>query len=269
MTTTQPPNLRSIKGRQQKAWSSGGYGKVGATLVIVAETLCEAVDLRPGQKVLEVACGNGNASLAAARRFCQVVCIDYVPVLLDEGRERAGQHCGQGQRIETRVSIRDAFATDREGLRRMFSRSSSETIYRRFHIPYPEVTEQILAFMLGADKHDKQALLAVARGETVGHAMYARLGDTGDAEMAIVVEDGWQSRGVGKLLLRRLAESARGRGIETFVGTVLPENRRMLGLIDALFAGSRHVISDGVFHFRAPLRTLEPADPVRTLRCAA
>jgi SAM-dependent methyltransferase len=89
MTATQNPDLRAIKGRQQKAWSSGDYGKVGVTLLVMGELLCEAVDLRPGQRVLDVACGNGNASLAAARRFCEVVGIDYVPMLLDEGRERA------------------------------------------------------------------------------------------------------------------------------------------------------------------------------------
>lgn len=89
MTSTQYPDLTAIKGRQQKAWSTGDYGKVGVTLPIMAELLCEAVDLRPGQRVLDVACGNGNASLAAARRFCEVIGLDYVPTLLDEGRQRA------------------------------------------------------------------------------------------------------------------------------------------------------------------------------------
>ena len=55
MTTTQPPDLTAIKGRQQKAWSSGDYGKVGVTLLVMGELLCEAVDLRPGQRVLDVA----------------------------------------------------------------------------------------------------------------------------------------------------------------------------------------------------------------------
>ena len=89
MTTTQTPDLTTIKGRQQKAWTSGDYGKVGVTLVMIGELLCEAVDPHPGQRVLDVACGNGNASLAAARRFCEVVGIDYVPALLEQGRERA------------------------------------------------------------------------------------------------------------------------------------------------------------------------------------
>jgi GNAT superfamily N-acetyltransferase len=151
----------------------------------------------------------------------------------------------------------------------MFFRSSSETIYRRFHIPYPRVPERMLALMLDADEHDVGALVAVANEEVVGHAMYVRLGDGGDAELAMVVEDGWQSKGVGKLLLRGLAEAARRRGVETFVGTVLPENRRMLGLVDAVFTRARHGIAYGAHQFRAPLRTLDPADPVRNLRPAA
>jgi len=78
-----------VKGRQQAAWSSGDYAIVGTTLQIVGETLCEAVDLRSNQRVLDVAAGNGNATLAAARRFAEVVSTDYVGTLLDRGRERA------------------------------------------------------------------------------------------------------------------------------------------------------------------------------------
>ena len=86
---TPKPDLRSVKSRQQGAWASGDYAVVGTTLQIVGETLCEALDLRSNQKVLDVAAGNGNASLAAARRWCDVVATDYVPALLDRARERA------------------------------------------------------------------------------------------------------------------------------------------------------------------------------------
>ena len=82
-------DLNMVKGRQQAAWSSGDYAIVGTTLQIVGETLCEAVDLRSNQRVLDVAAGNGNATLAAARRFAKVVSTDYVGTLLDRGRERA------------------------------------------------------------------------------------------------------------------------------------------------------------------------------------
>src|SRR5713226_1052165 len=82
-------DLSTIKGRQQVAWSSGDYAIIGATLQIVGEMLCEAVDLRSNQRVLDVAAGNGNATLAAARRFADVVSTDFVGSLLERGRERA------------------------------------------------------------------------------------------------------------------------------------------------------------------------------------
>ncbi len=83
------PDLAAIKERQQRAWASGDYAVFGATLLIMSELLCEAVDLRPGQKVLDVATGSGNTALAAARRFVETTGIDYVPALLERGRERA------------------------------------------------------------------------------------------------------------------------------------------------------------------------------------
>jgi SAM-dependent methyltransferase len=90
VTPSQPsPDLAAVKARQQAAWSSGDYAVVGTTLQIVGEALCEALDLRAGERVLDVAAGNGNASLAAARRWCEVTSTDYVPALLARGRERA------------------------------------------------------------------------------------------------------------------------------------------------------------------------------------
>ena len=94
VVTEAPPaagriDLAALKSRQRAAWSSGDYALIGTTLQIVGEELCEALDLRPAQKVLDVAAGNGNVSLAAARRWCDVVATDYVPALLDRTRERA------------------------------------------------------------------------------------------------------------------------------------------------------------------------------------
>ncbi|MEO8320283.1 MAG: class I SAM-dependent methyltransferase, partial [Bradyrhizobium sp.] len=82
-------DLVALKTRQQGAWSSGNYAIVGATLQIVGEELCEALDLKSGSKVLDVAAGNGMMSLAAARRWCDVTSTDYVPALLERGRARA------------------------------------------------------------------------------------------------------------------------------------------------------------------------------------
>src|SRR5215207_9119986 len=88
---TMPPvlDLAAVKARQKAAWSSRDYAVVGPTLHIVGESLCEALDIRAGQRVLDVAAGNGNVALAAARRWCDVVATDYVPELLERARERA------------------------------------------------------------------------------------------------------------------------------------------------------------------------------------
>jgi len=89
LNSTATVDLAAIKGRQQAAWATGNYAVVGTTLQIVGETLCEALDLRSGSRVLDVAAGNGNATLAAARRWCDVTSTDYVASLLDSGRIRA------------------------------------------------------------------------------------------------------------------------------------------------------------------------------------
>ena len=83
------PNLAAIKQKQQATWASGDFGVVGVTLQIVGESLAEAFDVRADERVLDVAAGNGNATLAAARRFARVTSTDYVPALLDKGRARA------------------------------------------------------------------------------------------------------------------------------------------------------------------------------------
>lgn len=83
------PDLAALKAKQHAAWSSGDFAVIGTTLQIVGELLCEAVDVRSNHKVLDVAAGNGNATLAAARRFADVTSTDYVPSLLERGRVRA------------------------------------------------------------------------------------------------------------------------------------------------------------------------------------
>ena len=88
-TTTAAPDLAAVKTKQQAMWASGDFAVIGTTLQIVGEALCEAVDLRAGERVLDVAAGNGNATLAAARRFADVTSTDYVPSLLEGGRRRA------------------------------------------------------------------------------------------------------------------------------------------------------------------------------------
>lgn len=87
--TAITPDFAALKAKQQATWSAGDYGRVGVTLQITGESLCEALDLRAGQRVLDVAAGNGNVTLAAARRFCSVVSTDYVQALLDQSQVRA------------------------------------------------------------------------------------------------------------------------------------------------------------------------------------
>lgn len=87
--TELPVDLTAIKQRQQAVWASGDYAVLGTTLQIVGERLCEALDLRAGSSVLDVAAGNGNATLAAARRFTKVTSTDYVGALLERGKARA------------------------------------------------------------------------------------------------------------------------------------------------------------------------------------
>ncbi len=99
------PDLAAVKSKQHATWSSGDYASVGTTLQIVGETLAEAMDLRPDMRVLDVAAGNGNATLAAARRSCNVVSTDYVTSLLRAGMARA-----EAERLT--VAFREADAED-------------------------------------------------------------------------------------------------------------------------------------------------------------
>jgi ubiquinone/menaquinone biosynthesis C-methylase UbiE len=97
------PDLEAIKARQQATWASGDFGHIGVRLQIVGESLCEAVDVVGGERVLDVGAGNGNASLAAARRFAEVTATDYVPALLEQGRLRA-----EADRLAIRFQVADA-----------------------------------------------------------------------------------------------------------------------------------------------------------------
>ena len=123
--SAQPtPDLAALKTRQQAAWSSGDYAVVGSTLQIVGEELCEALDLRAGSKVLDVAAGNGMASLAAARRWCDVTSTDYVPALLERGQARAA---AEGMQIEFKVA-------DAENL--LFADNSFDTVLSTFGVMF-------------------------------------------------------------------------------------------------------------------------------------
>ena len=102
-TAASQPNYTAIKQKQQATWASGDFAVIGTTLQIVGETLAEAADVHAGERVLDVAAGNGNATLAAARRFARVTSTDYVPALLDDGARRAA-----AERLEVIFEVADA-----------------------------------------------------------------------------------------------------------------------------------------------------------------
>ena len=108
-TTPFLPDFAAIKARQQATWSAGDFGRIGVRLSIVGEMLCEAVDLRSTESVIDVAAGNGNASLAAARRLADVMSTDYVPALLEEGLRRA---LADGLIMATRVADAESLPFD-------------------------------------------------------------------------------------------------------------------------------------------------------------
>jgi ubiquinone/menaquinone biosynthesis C-methylase UbiE len=160
-TTTTPtaaPDLAAVKTRQQAMWASGDFAVIGTTLQIVGETLCEAVDLRAGERVLDVAAGNGNATLAAARRFADVTSTDYVPALLDGGRRRA----------------------EAEGLAVRFETADAE------NLPYQDASFDVVLSTFGvmfAPDHQKSAreLMRVCRpGGRIGLACWTPTGFLGD-----------------------------------------------------------------------------------------
>ena len=95
--------MGAIKERQQKTWTSGNYAMVGNLLVVMGEQLCEAVDLRAGDKVLDVATGSGNTAISAARRFCEVRGMDYVPELIEQAKSRA-----EAERLGVSFEVGDA-----------------------------------------------------------------------------------------------------------------------------------------------------------------
>jgi ubiquinone/menaquinone biosynthesis C-methylase UbiE len=141
-------DLKALKARQQSAWSSGDYAVVGTTLQIVGEELCEALDLRSGQKVLDVAAGNGNASLAAARRWCDVVASDYVPALLERARERAA-----AERLD--IEFREA---DAEAL--PFADESFDAVVSTFGVMFTPDQDRAAAELVRVCKHGGRIGLA-------------------------------------------------------------------------------------------------------------
>ena len=171
---TTSPELIAIKARQQAAWSSGDYAVVGTTLQIVGEELCEALDLRAGKKVLDVAAGNGMVSLAAARRWCDVTSTDYVGSLLERGRARA---MAEGLPIEFKVADAEALP---------FADGSFDTVVSTFGVMFTPNQEQAAAELLRVCKSGGQ--IGLTSGVTTANdAALAKQAADGDIFAAILI----------------------------------------------------------------------------------
>lgn len=136
VSVDQPIDFAAIKLRQQAAWTSGNYAVVGTTLQIVGEQLCESLNLKPGTKVLDVAAGNGNATLAAARRFTDVTSTDYVEHLLKQGQARA-----EAEGLSVAFSVADVEDLD-------FADESFDYVLSTFGVMFAPNHEQSAAEML-------------------------------------------------------------------------------------------------------------------------
>ncbi len=156
-TTLTHEDIETIKGRQQATWSSGDYAVIGTTLQIVGESLCEAVDVTAGSRVLDVAAGNGNASLAAARRGCAVTATDYVEALLEGAQRRAE---AEGLPLTTRVA-------DAENL--PFDNGAFDTVLSTFGV----------MFVPNPDRAAEEMLRVTRSGGRIGLANWTPTGFIG------------------------------------------------------------------------------------------
>jgi N-acetylglutamate synthase-like GNAT family acetyltransferase len=152
--------------------------------------------------------------------------------------------------------IRRATRGDVGRLRDMLARCSVDTIYERFHTPYSVVPGWMPDLMVGVDASEGEAFVALAGEDIVGHAMYVAR-DEREAEIAVLVEDAWQSNGVGGRLLSGAAEHARLRGFEAFVCETLTENPRVPGLSTAVFSEVERRVEGATSQIRVPLRSLK------------
>ena len=133
------------------------------------------------------------------------------------------------------VELRPLEPDDRERLVRLFYRLSPDSVYRRFLSPLHGPSDPGLDRLVDLDHREREALAAVFGDEVVGVARYFRNAETTSADMAVLVEDAWQRRGLAVVLIERLRELARSRGIETFTATILSENRPVIRMVHKVF----------------------------------
>jgi GNAT superfamily N-acetyltransferase len=153
-----------------------------------------------------------------------------------------------------RLTIRSMEPADAYPLLRMFDRLSPESIYHRFFSPIPRPRRAALLHLAGLDHELHEALVAEIDHEIVGVARYDGRPEENDAEVAVIVEDGWQDRGVGTMLLHHLASVGARRGLVAFRATVLGENRRALPFLRRLSPDADVRFRDGEYEIYAPFR---------------
>ncbi|WP_080671619.1 bifunctional GNAT family N-acetyltransferase/acetate--CoA ligase family protein [Salinispora cortesiana] len=158
----------------------------------------------------------------------------------------------------TTVQLRPIRPTDAPGIVAMHSRFSERTRYLRYFSPYPRIPERDLRRFVNVDHHDREAFVVLASGQIVAVGRYERLGPAAtEAEVAFVVEDAYQGRGIGSVLLEHLADAARRVGIPTFVAEVLPANNAMLRVFADFGYQVRRQFADGVVHLSFPIAPTE------------
>ena len=146
------------------------------------------------------------------------------------------------------VHLRPIRPDDAALLRSLHARLSPETVYFRFFGPRPRLTDREVAALVNVDYADRLALVAVLVGELVGVARYDRSREPYDseAEVAFVVRDDHQRRGLGTILLEHLAAAAARHGVERFVADTLPANEKMLGVFASVGFEQTTAIEDGI-----------------------
>jgi GNAT superfamily N-acetyltransferase len=156
--------------------------------------------------------------------------------------------------LDARVRPLSAEAGDAERLQRMFARLSPDTIHRRFFTLMPKLSDPLLRSLTDVDHERHEALAVVVGDEIVALASYHRLADDPSvADVAVLVEDGWQRTGLGRRLIRQLSLLALSRGVERFHADVLASNRPVVGLIRRFGPSSRAAFLDGELVYDLPL----------------
>jgi GNAT superfamily N-acetyltransferase len=169
----------------------------------------------------------------------------------------AGRRDGAGERIE----LAQLQPSDGERLRRLFYRLSPRSLYRRFMSPISRPDQAHPDRLLDVDHRDREAIVALDAGEIVGVARYSRESGSDAAELAVVVADAWQRRGVATRLLRALAERAIGAGIQRFTMIMLADNQPILELMRRVDPSARFTLCSGVFETSIPVSAFARSAP--------